>query len=151
MFPLLDFSLRINGFPVKEAKLELQKIKALSENDFDHFFEIKKREIVEYHLKNNVSYQKRVGTTAFENWNNLPIMTKKDFQNPLIERLSNGFNLKNVYVNKTSGSSGDPFIFAKDKFSHALTWAIIFDRFGWHGINFNLSLQALFMEFLWIL
>ena len=144
MFPLLDFSLRINGFPIQEAKLELQKIKALTENEFGTFLKIKKNEIVAYHLKNNVSYQKLLGKTTFEHWNDLPIMTKKDFQIPLIERLSNGFNLKNVYVNKTSGSSGDPFIFAKDKFSHALTWAIIFDRFGWHGINFNSSLQARF-------
>ena len=55
-----------------------------------------------------------------------------------------GFPLKNVYVNKTSGSSGDPFIFAKDKFSHALTWANIINRFGWHGIDFNSSYQARF-------
>jgi phenylacetate-CoA ligase len=85
-----------------------------------------------------------VGETRSLNWNDLPVMTKKDFQKPLIERLSKGFSLKNVYVNKTSGSSGDPFIFAKDKFSHALTWAINMNRFGWHGINFNSSYQARF-------
>jgi phenylacetate-CoA ligase len=71
-------------------------------------------------------------------------MTKRDFQKPLAERLSKGYNLKNVYVNKTSGSSGDPFVFAKDKFSHALTWVNIFNRFGWFGIDFNSSLQARF-------
>jgi len=49
-----------------------------------------------------------------------------------------------VYVNKTSGSSGHPFVFAKDKASHALTWAVIMDRFQWYGIDFNHSLQARF-------
>ena len=78
------------------------------------------------------------------NWEELPIMTKKNFQKPLSERLSEGFTLKNVYVNKTSGSSGDPFIFAKDKFCHALTWANIINRFGWFEIDFNLSFQARF-------
>jgi len=127
-----------------KAKAELRKIQSIPEQEFDAFIENKKQEIVDYHLKNNSSYQNLVGKTTFNNWNDLPIMTKKNFQKPLLERLSTGFNLKNVYVNKTSGSSGDPFIFAKDKFSHALTWAVIFDRFGWHGIDFNSSYQARF-------
>ncbi len=129
---------------MKEAKAELQKIQSIPEQEFDDFLQNKKQEIVDYHLKNNSSYQKLVGKTTFNNWNDLPIMTKKDFQKPLIERLSTGFSLKNVYVNKTSGSSGDPFIFAKDKFSHGLTWANIINRFGWHGIDFNTSYQARF-------
>jgi phenylacetate-CoA ligase len=144
MFPLFDLSLQINGFPMKEAKAELRKIQSISEKEFDAFIENKKQEIVDYHLKNNSSYQELVGKTTFSDWNDLPIMTKKDFQKPLLERLSTGFSIKNIYVNKTSGSSGDPFIFAKDKFSHALTWAVIFDRFGWHGIDFNSSYQARF-------
>ena len=144
MFPLFDFSLQINGFPIQEAKAELRKIQSISEEQFNSFLENKKQEIVDYHLINNSFYQQLVGKTTFNTWNDLPIMTKKDFQKPLIERLSNNFSLKNVYVNKTSGSSGDPFIFAKDKFSHALTWATIIDRFGWHEIDFNSSYQARF-------
>ena len=127
-----------------KAKTELQKIQEIPEQEFEAFIENKKKEIVDYHLKHNSSYQKIVGATTFRNWIDLPVMTKKNFQKPLIERLSTGFSLKNVYVNKTSGSSGDPFIFGKDKFSHALTWAVIFDRFGWHGIDFNSSYQARF-------
>lgn len=129
---------------MKEAKAELRKIQAIPEQEFEAFIEKKKLEIVDYHLKNNSSYQKLVGKTICHNWKDLPIMTKKDFQKPLIERLSNGFSSTTVYVNKTSGSSGDPFIFAKDKFSHALTWANIILRFGWHGIDFNTSYQARF-------
>jgi len=129
---------------MQKAKTELQKIQSIPEQEFENFIENKKREIVDYHLKNNSSYQNLVGQTTFKNWNDLPIMTKKNFQKPLNERLSTGFTLKNVYVNKTSGSSGDPFIFAKDKFSHALTWANIINRFGWHGIDFNSSYQARF-------
>jgi phenylacetate-CoA ligase len=144
MLPLFDLSLQINGFPMKEAKAELRKIQSIPDQDFETFIENKKKEIVDYHLKNNSSYRELIGKTSFQNWNELPIMTKKDFQKPLNERLSTGFSFKNVYVNKTSGSSGDPFIFAKDKFSHALTWANIINRFGWHGIDFNSSYQARF-------
>ena len=144
MFPFFELSLQLNAFPIKKAKSELRKIQSISEQEFEDFLQNKKQEIVDYHLKNNASYQELVGKTTFNNWDKLPVMSKKDFQKPLKERLSTGFSIKNVYINKTSGSSGDPFIFAKDKFSHALTWATIINRFGWFGINFNRSFQARF-------
>jgi phenylacetate-CoA ligase len=144
MLRIFDLSLLVKGFPIQKAKAELQKIQSIPEQEYESFLATKKKEIVDYHLKNNTSYQKLVGETIPKTWAGVPIMHKKDFQKPLIERLSSGFSLKNTYVNKTSGSSGDPFVFAKDKFSHALTWAIIFDRFGWHGIDFNSSYQARF-------
>ena len=103
----------------------------------------KRKEIVQFHLENNTFYKNLVGNRDVSDWNNLPILTKKNLQVPLKERLSKGFE-KNIYINKTSGSSGDPFIFAKDKFSHALTWYSNIYRFGWFGIDFNSSLQARF-------
>ncbi len=129
---------------MKEADAELKKILSLSEADFTNYVNQKKKEIVEFHLKHNKSYQKFVEKKDVQLWDEIPVMTKKEFQKPLQERLSQGFTTKSVYVNKTSGSSGDPFIFAKDKFSHALTWANIMYRFGWFSIDFNSSLQARF-------
>lgn len=136
VFHLFNLSLKLNGFPMAEAIAEFKKIQSVSDADYENYIDSKRKEIVDYHLKNNKSYQEIVGKFEIPNWNELPIMTKKDFQKPLSERLSIGFTTKNVYVNKTSGSSGDPFIFAKDKFCHALTWANIIDRFGWFGIDF---------------
>lgn len=144
MFNIFNLSLQINGFPIKKASLELYKIQAIPEADFENYVIEKRTEIVNYHLKNNSNYSEFVGKSSFQNWNELPIQTKKSFQKPLLKRLSNDFNSNNVYVNKTSGSSGTPFIFAKDKFCHALTWAIIIDRFGWFNIDFNKSKQARF-------
>ena len=129
---------------MKEAIAEFEKIQTTSDANYENYIHLKRRKIVEYHFKNNKSYQEFVGKSEIQNWSALPIMTKKEFQKPLQERLSRGYTLKNVYVNKTSGSSGDPFIFAKDKFCHALTWANIINRFGWFGIDFNSSLQARF-------
>ena len=129
---------------MKEAIAELEKINAISEIDFEEYTSQKKKEIVTYHLKNTVSYREFVGESSFKNWDELPIMTKKAFQKPLSERLSGSFTPKMVYVNKTSGSSGDPFIFAKDKFCHAITWANIIRKFSWFGIDFNSSFQARF-------
>jgi len=144
MFNFFNLSLRLNRFPIKEAAVELEKILTVSENEYSNYVNQKKKEIVEYHLKHNKSYQAFVGKTSFDNWNELPVMTKKEFQKPLKERLSEGYSPSNVYVNKTSGSSGDPFIFAKDKFCHALTWANNIRCFGWFEIDFNTSFQARF-------
>lgn len=129
---------------MKKAKAELQKIIALSEAEHQKFLENKKQEIVSFHLKNNDFYKDLVGKNWSGNWNDLPVLNKKNLQKPLSERLSEGFTEKSVYVNKTSGSSGDPFIFAKDKFCHGLTWASNIYRFGWFGIDFNRSYQARF-------
>lgn len=139
---LFDFSLKLNGFPIDKARHLLKSIQ--NEADFKTYVETKKQDIVAFHLKHNLFYKnfaKHVNTT---HWNSIPIMTKRHLQQPLSERLSCGFTKKNVYINKTSGSSGDPFVFAKDKFCHALTWAIIQDRFGWFHLNFNTSKQARF-------
>ncbi|MEO6348717.1 MAG: phenylacetate--CoA ligase family protein, partial [Aquaticitalea sp.] len=122
----------------------LKAVQGKNEKEFKAYVENKKRAIVNCHLENNSFYKNLAKTANPEEWNSLPVMTKRDLQQPLKERLSNGFTPKNVYVNKTSGSSGDPFIFAKDKFCHAMTWAVIQDRFNWFGLDFNSSKQARF-------
>lgn len=141
---LFDFTLRFNGFDINKAKQVLHKIQKLSDSDFEKHILDKRMDIVEHHKSNNPFYQNLIKDLDIKSWEHVPIMTKQDLQRPLKERLSKGFTNKNVYINKTSGSSGDPFIFAKDKFCHALTWAEIIDRFGWYNIDFNTSKQARF-------
>lgn len=144
MLPLFDLSLQLNGYPIKQATAELRKIAAFSSKEYEAFIELKKKEIVSFHLKNNSFYKEQVSTSNYENWSDLPIMNKKNLQKTLLERLSNGYTYKNSYLNKTSGSTGEPFMFAKDKYCHALTWASNLYRFGWYNINFNHSYQARF-------
>ncbi|MEL0455259.1 phenylacetate--CoA ligase family protein [Flavobacteriaceae bacterium SZ-1-7] len=141
---LFDLSLRLNGFPIKEAKDALKDIQAKNDTDFKAYVEAKKQEIVNFHLEKNPFYKTFGKGIDLNDWNRVPIMTKSHLQQPLVERLSAGFTPKSVYINKTSGSSGDPFIFTKDKFCHALTWAVIQNRFGWYGLDFNTSKQARF-------
>ena len=144
MFSIFDLSLQLNGFPIRKAKSDLDKIVALSPSEKKQFIEKQKQSIVEFHLENNAFYQNLVGSKEYKNWEDLPVLSKSNLQSPLETRLSKGFTTKNCYINKTSGSSGIPFIFAKDKYTHALTWASNMYRFGLHGIDFNRSLQARF-------
>ena len=141
---LFEFTLRLNGFPIKEAKKRLQEIQNIPEEQYENYVIEQRNKIVDYHLKNNEFYKKFIGDNSVENWEDIPVMTKKDIQIPLQDRLSEGFKIKDCYINKTSGSSGHPLIFAKDKYCHAMTWAEIINRFGWFGIDFNKSYQARF-------
>lgn len=141
---LFDFSLKFNGFDLDKAKSTLEQIQSLSATEYETYIYEKRREIVAYHLAHNSFYKQFGNNINLEDWNSIPIMTKRHLQQPLIKRLSHGFSSKDIYVNKTSGSSGDPFIFGKDKWCHALTWAVIINRFNWYNIDFNKSRQARF-------
>ena len=141
---LFDLSLQLNGFDIKGAKAQLRKIQNLESEERAHAIIKKRNDIVDYHLNHTAFFKDRLGKIYNGDWSSIPIMTKTDLQQPLDQRLSSGYNSKNVYINKTSGSSGNPFIFAKDKWCHAMTWAVIMDRFQWYGLDFNSSKQARF-------
>ncbi|MBO6879937.1 phenylacetate--CoA ligase family protein [Winogradskyella sp.] len=141
---LFDFSLKINGFDINKARLALSKVQTKNDSDFKAYVEKQKKDIISFHLKNNSFYRSFASQIDVNDWSSVPVMTKRHLQQPLKKRLSKGCELKNVYVNKTSGSSGDPFVFAKDKWCHAMTWAEITDRFSWYNIDFNTSKQARF-------
>ena len=141
---LFDLSLRAKGFGINKAKHHLSEIQNKNEASFEIYTQQQKRNILEYHLEHNSYYKSKLKNVNHGNWNNIPILTKKDLQQPLKQLLSSNFSETDIYINKTSGSSGDPFLFAKDRFCHALTWAEIMSRFSWYGIDFNKSKQARF-------
>jgi len=141
---LFDLSLKLSGFKINEAKAYYSKIKSLTKKDYVAYQNQKKIDILKFHLAHNPFYKSFGKHIDIDDWNSVPILTKNDLQQPLENRLSGGFTKKNVYINKTSGSSGHPFVFAKDKWCHALTWAEIMDRFSWYNIDFNKSKQARF-------
>ncbi len=144
MLKLFNLTLRLNGFPIVKAQDELHKILAVPEQQYAEFLTRQKNDIVAFHLKHNSFYQEFTGLSTAGKWEDLPVMRKSDFQQSLKKRLSDGYSLRNVYINKTSGSSGDPLVFAKDKFCHALIWANIMRRFEWYGIDLNHCWQARF-------
>lgn len=141
---LFEYSLQLKGFPIKKAKNILRDIQDIPEDCYLDYITKKREEIVHHHLQNSPLYQHIYGSERNLAWEEIPVMTKADLQKPIVDRLSYGFKKNNVYINKTSGSSGHPFVFAKDKLCHALTWAEIMDRFSWHGLDFHNDLQARF-------
>ncbi|WP_079720741.1 phenylacetate--CoA ligase family protein [Salegentibacter holothuriorum] len=137
-------SLQLNKFPINRAQKALEQIQKIPEDHYETYLLGKQKEIVEYQLKNNPFYRNLFEKPHFSTWSEVPVMTKTDLQQSLKNRLSEGFTKSTAYIGKTSGSSGTPFIFAKDKFTHALSWAGFQDRYQWYDIDLNKSLQARF-------
>ncbi|MDT0647219.1 phenylacetate--CoA ligase family protein [Zunongwangia sp. F260] len=138
-------SLQLNNFPINGAEKLLQQIQEIPEQKYREYLERQRDSILKFHIENNEFYRQFCPTKNCKNWKDVPVMKKSDLQQPLQNRLSEGYsNRKTTYVGKTSGSSGQPFIFAKDRFAHALSWAGFSNRYLWHGIDLNKSLQARF-------
>ncbi|SDW22152.1 phenylacetate-CoA ligase [Aequorivita viscosa] len=130
---------------MKKAKEEYERILSIPEAEYEDYINQKKKEIVTFHFENNAFYKNLVGNSLPDKWHQLPVMTKADYQKPLEQKLSIGYNNpKHLYTNKTSGSTGTPMFFAIDKFAHAMTWANIIYKYGWYGIDLNSSYQARF-------
>jgi phenylacetate-CoA ligase len=133
--------LRILGYDIDRANKFLQNAFISNVSSYQ---EKAKWEIVDFHIENNEYYKCFIGNKRINKWTDLPILTKQDYQSDDIEKLlSKGFSKKNTYISSTSGSSGHPFYFAKDKFCHALAWWVYRDRYSKYGITLN-SLQARF-------
>lgn len=135
-------SLWLQGYPLHRAILHLGELKEEYLQDATAYAEKRRWSIVQFHLENNPFYKAKVSNTI-HSWEDLPVLTKADFQLPLHEIISRGMR-KSLYKSKTSGSSGNPLFFVKDKYCHALTWANIFDLYSRNGIEYGRSLQARF-------
>ena len=137
-------SLQLNKFPIKRAQSTLEQIQIIPEEQFAEYQRKRRNAIIDYHIQHNNFYREFFNWEGFDDWKHVRIMKKADLQHPLKERLSSTYNTKTAYIGKTSGSSGHPFIFAKNRFAHALSWAGFQDRYNWYNIDLNKSLQARF-------
>jgi phenylacetate-CoA ligase len=134
-------SLKLNGFPIEEARREYGQLGAFETNSNQRAFERFKH----FEQKNPFyqSFLKSKGIDNIQKWDDIPIIQKKDFQ-VNIEQIIGVSSLKNLHVHSTSGSTGTPFYFAKNKFCHAMTWAHTDAKLLEYGINIGSSLQARF-------
>ena len=136
--------MKLTGYDISCAGKELKQIQSLSPEEFRKWQSNNKWEIARYHYDNNPFYRKKVGNHFPDKWEDLPIMEKPDYQGDLEKLLSDGYTRKNTYIANTSGSSGHPFFFAKNKEAHAMDWALIKNRYNWHGLKLD-SKQARFL------
>jgi phenylacetate-CoA ligase len=139
-----EWSLRLKGFPVNEAKKTQAIIDGFTQVDYANYLSKQLQAIVAFHLEHTPFYNTLCQGIDTKDWSALPVLTKANLQQPLANRLSDKYTLKTVHKHKTSGSSGTPFEFAKDNFAHAMTWVTFMQRYSWFNIDLNTSKQARF-------
>lgn len=139
---MLELSLWLKNFPLTEANALFESISKKEGEEQEHWQKEQAWKIFKYHWKGNPLYQSKVGNCP-DNWESIPPIQKTDLQYPLQDIITPPLNESNVYIGNTSGSSGNPFFYTKDKLCHALTWMQVFNLYGKLGINMN-SRQARF-------
>jgi phenylacetate-CoA ligase len=137
---IFKITLVLSGFSIRKAQIEFESINRISKTQraLDNF---------RFHEINNLFYRSFLdfnNRKKIKNWSDIPIITKKDFQINIDEIITKGLKKSELHVHNTSGSTGTPFYFAKDKFCHALNWAEIDYQLLKHGINIGHSKQARF-------
>jgi phenylacetate-CoA ligase len=130
---IFEYILSWQGYPIQKAIKRFQQLKSEFEMNPESFRVKYAWAIFHYHLNNNSFYRNFVGPQQIDEWSKIP----------LEKILSTGFTNKKVYISNTSGSSGHPFYFAKDKFAHAMAWANIQNQYGKIGLTTR-SRQARF-------
>ncbi len=127
-----DTLLKLRGFPINKAQEIVKDIPSM-----EHILEWqngKKWEIFDFHFRNNTFYHSFIKTKP-KNWEDIPIITKKELR---IDTSINKYDIsKRMYIRNTSGSTGNPFTYALDYVSHALTWLLIKDRYQGLSISLN--------------
>jgi phenylacetate-CoA ligase len=143
MVSLFERYLQAAGYDLQRAMGEISEISRFAAPQLESWQRLRKQQIARFHFSHNSLYRKKTGGSFPERWDQLPVIEKSDLQGSLDSMITNGMRLENVYRANTSGSSGHPFWFVKDKYAHACSWALIGQRYGWHGITFS-SKQARF-------
>lgn len=131
----IEWALWAKGYPMQQARRDMAALHGLSADEFQRWRQQRRWEMVRHHFENNTAYRRLfTGQKLPEKWEDLPVIQKKHLQDELETLLSRPYRRAQVHIGSTSGSSGHPFFYAKDKYAHAMTYALIAERYGRHGL-----------------
>ncbi|ASB48297.1 phenylacetate--CoA ligase family protein [Alkalitalea saponilacus] len=133
--------LKILGFPVKEACDLFSQIPF--EGDLLQWQREKADEIFRFHYKENEFYRKFVGSEP-EEWTKIPVIKRADLKGDFKGKLPASVRNQKLYLSSTSGSSGDPLFFARDRLSHALVWLNVEHLYNQAGLSVNFRQARMF-------
>lgn len=141
---LFELYMKHNGYDLENAYNEVILLSKMNNSKLMYWKNEKKWEIFNYHIKYNSMYKNIIDNYSFDNWDEVPVIEKKFFQSNFINNLSDIYKNKDLYLANTTGSSGHPFMFAKNKYAHSISWAGVKLRYENIGVNY-LAKQARFL------
>jgi len=126
--------MRLKGFPVDKARKQLDIIH--QSNNLLEWQEGQKWNIFKYHFNKHSFYHSFISNIP-KKWEDIRIITKSDLRPniPLPTFPQSLFN--QLYIQQTSGSSGQPFSYSIDYLSHAITWLLVENRYNTANISIN--------------
>jgi phenylacetate-CoA ligase len=133
---MLDFFtiLKILGYPVGLARKEFKRVVNF---DISEDSQIKRCwTIFGYHYKNNPFYRDFVKEIPIK-WTDVPVLKRINLRGDYSTKLPSDINMKEQYLSSTSGSSGDPLFFARDKFTHVMVWLNVERLYASAGVSLN--------------
>lgn len=132
--------LNLLGFPVKEASVKFKEIKSATQQA--DWLEQQRWRIFDYHYNNNQAYRNFIGEYP-ASWEDVPVINKSIIREQGIPVIPDNNQYPKYYSKRTSGSTGNPFLFKTDYLTHTLTWYLLSDRYLSTGVSLN-DLQARF-------
>ena len=139
----IESLLNFQKYPLVQAQKEMIRIQSFSKDEYLDWQTKKKWDLVKFHHQNNPFYQKFIGPNLPDKWEEIPVLKKKDLQANAELLITRSIGKKDLHFGSTSGSSGIPLKFARDKFCHSMTWALILDRYAKVDVK-STDLQARF-------
>tara|TARA_B000000557_G_scaffold256474_1_gene248714 strand:+ start:1019 stop:2350 length:1332 start_codon:yes stop_codon:yes gene_type:complete len=140
---LFHIYMKIDGYDLDKSQKFINDINNLDVKSFFEWQNEQKNKIFNYHIENNNFYKNKINFKKNMTWESIPLIKKEDFQIDIEKVISNYKKINELYLGNTSGSSGHPFYFVKNKKAHSLSWALIIDRLKKIGISYP-SMQARF-------
>ncbi|MHB8711801.1 MAG: phenylacetate--CoA ligase family protein [Trichloromonadaceae bacterium] len=128
----------IRGENVEKKINELSRLEVLSSNELATYKDRKLQDLLTHILKFNRFYQLNLNDKQLTEkdildfYENTPLIDKKTITNYLNEFICEGVKMS---WRSTSGSTGAPFIFPKDRLATAYMDAMMYCAYGWHGIR----------------
>jgi phenylacetate-CoA ligase len=132
---LFERFMQTAGYDIGRATREISTLASFSAGELESWQGRRRHDLARFHYEQNPLYRAKVGASFPERWEHLPVVDKSDFQSGLGSVITRGMTAEGLYRANTSGSSGHPFWFVKDKYAHACAWALIRDRYAWHRLS----------------
>lgn len=127
--------LKLNGFPVGAAIKEYEDI--LKGSLQSGWQEEQIWKTFEHQYNNSNFYKKFISTTNVQNWSDIPIISKHDLMGSYQSKLPTLLENSKMYVSRTSGSTGTPMMFARERMFHVMVWLSVNNIYRSNGFTVN--------------
>jgi len=126
---------RVRGERVDRYLPELERNQFLATHEINHIQQEKLRSLLAFAMERNDYFRRKYnGVDAYAEFCKLPVLTKQELRENYQRLVTRGCERK-VSLVKTSGSTGEPLKFYRDRLVFGYTLASVYRAHRWHGLD----------------